>query len=284
MMKTGWSGILCFLPSAIYGVPFVIVAGVAVLLLNSNEVNAVWLQVGWLLLAPLCYAIFFALCAGVFSLPFQRCIVAGKFPRDLKHPVYRGRRFYGLCWTALFYCKPVYYLCLTIPWLKWMTFRLFGYRGQMDFTIYPDTWIRDLPLLSFGKGAYIANRATLGTNMPLKNGKILVEGIKIGDGVLIGHLTMIAAGTEIGANTEIESGVAVGLRVKVGNGCFLGGTCSINHFANIMPNSRIAPGAYVGFRERIHGNADPLEGNTESDPALVIALDRSISGKEINHR
>ena len=32
-------------------------------------------------------------------------------------------------------------------------FRIFGYRGSMDFTIYPDTWIRDLPLLDFGEGA-----------------------------------------------------------------------------------------------------------------------------------
>jgi hypothetical protein len=68
---------------------------------------------------------------------------------------------YGLCWTSLYYCKPVYHFCLCVPWLKALVFRLFGYRGDLNFTVYPDTWIRDLPLLDFGKGAYISNRATL---------------------------------------------------------------------------------------------------------------------------
>jgi hypothetical protein len=49
-------------------------------------------------------------------------------------------------------------------------FRLFGYRGSMKFTVYPDTWIRDLPLLMFGEGAYVSNRATLRTNIVLSNG------------------------------------------------------------------------------------------------------------------
>ena len=81
----------------------------------------------------------------------------GSFPRDLRAPLYRGRRLYGLCWTAVYYFTPVYWLFLTVPLLRRALFRLFGYRGQMDFTVYPDTWIRDLPLLEFGRGAYVGS-------------------------------------------------------------------------------------------------------------------------------
>lgn len=206
---------------------------------------------GWQVLAvvisPLLYAMLFAVTAGVLSLPFHKAIVKGKFPRDVKHPVYRGRRLYGSCWTALFYFKPVYFLVLTLPWLKWMTFRLFGYKGQMDFTVYPDTWIRDLPLLDFGKGVYVANRATLGTNMPLKNGRILVDGIRLGEGALISHLTMLAAGVQVGKGSEIGPGCAVGVRVKVGNYTTVLGTSQLNHASKIGDNVYLGANCYVGF-------------------------------------
>jgi hypothetical protein len=50
-----------------------------------------------------------------------------------------------------------------------LAFRLLGHRGSLDFKVDPDTWIRDLPLRDLGPGAYVSNRATLGTNMVLSN-------------------------------------------------------------------------------------------------------------------
>jgi carbonic anhydrase/acetyltransferase-like protein (isoleucine patch superfamily) len=173
----------------------------------------------------------------------------------LSHPIYRKRRYYGLCWTALYYCKPVYFVCLTIPWLKRLTFRLFGYRGQMDFTVHPDTWIRDLPLLDLGKGVYIANRATLGTNMPLKNGKILVNGIRIGARSLVGHLTMLAAGVELGEDTQIESGSALGMFVRVGSRSSLGANITVDHYAKIGNAASVGNASYVGCRSRLSNGA-----------------------------
>lgn len=243
----------------IFGLP-----AAAVYLLVS-AVPGGW-QVAAVVIGPLLYAVLFVTTAGLLSLPFQKCIIRGKFPRNLRHPVYRGRRFYGTCWTALYYCKPVYYLCLTLPWLKWLTFRLFGYRGQLDFTVYPDTWIRDLPLLDLGKGVYVANRATLGTNMPLKNGKILVDGIRIGDRSLIGHLTMLAAGVQVGRDAEIESGCAMGLRVKVGDEAFIGGTCLLYHFAMIGDGTAVEAGTRIGFKVRVPANSKvPAHGSLESN-------------------
>jgi len=223
--------------------------------------------------APTLYAVFFVIVAGLLSCPFHKAIIPGKFPRSLQHPIYRKRRYYGLCWTALYYCKPVYYLCLTLPWLKSLTFWLFGYRGQKDFTVYPDTWIRDLPLLELGKGAYIANRATLGTNMPLNNGKVLVDRVKVGADALIGHLTMLAAGVEVGDRTEIESGSALGLRVKVGSRCTLGGTVTLNHYARVGNDVRVGTSCYVGFRSRVEDGVE-LDGFASVPDNSRLGTDR----------
>lgn len=91
--------------------------------------------------------------------------------RALSCQQYVDRRLYGLCWSCLYYFTPIYYLVLSIPILKHIVFRAFGYKGSLNITLYADTWIRDLPLLEIGKGVYIANKATIGTNMPLINEK-----------------------------------------------------------------------------------------------------------------
>lgn len=213
------------------------------------------LRVLVLLTSPIFFALLMVFIAGGLSLPFHASIRPGKFPRTLDHPTYRRRRYYGICWASLFYCKPIYYLCLTIPWLKWLTFRLFGYRGQMNFTVYPDTWIRDLPLLELGEGAYIANRVTLGTNMPLRDGKVLVDYVRVGRGALIGHLTMLAAGVNIGDGTELGAGCAAGIRVTTGRDCDIGGMCVLGHLAKLNSNIRLGLSSYVGVAAKVDENA-----------------------------
>src|SRR5579872_2324997 len=166
-------------------------------------------------LAPFAYAVVFVAVAGLLSIPHQRGIVPGKFPRTLTNPVYRDRRLYGLCWTSVYYFKPVYYLCVTVPALKAFTFRLFGYRGNLDFTIYADTWVRDLPLLDFGRGAYLGNRATIGSNQCFGD-RILVDRITFEEGSELGHLAMVSPGVYVGKGAEIGAGAGVGLRAKIG--------------------------------------------------------------------
>ena len=146
-----------------------------------------WVRLAVLSAAPLLYAILYVGIAGLLSLPHHKAIVPGVFPVDLSDPVYSRRKLYGLCWTSVYYFTPIYFLFLSIPFLKKILFRLFGYRGGLDFTVYPDTWIRDLPLLNFGRGAYLSNRATIGTNIILTNGHILVDGITVDEGGLVGH-------------------------------------------------------------------------------------------------
>lgn len=208
-------------------------------------------RLAFMVATPLIYSLVFMLVAGILSMPFQRSIVAGRFTRDLTDSLYRGRRLYGLCWTSLYYFKPVYFLCLSIPALKWLTFRLFGYRGSMEFTVYPDSWIRDLPLLDFGPGAYIANRATLGTNLATSDGRILVGPIRIGSGAMVGHLAKVAAGARVGERADLGVGSSVGVECSIGDDSVVRPNALLNHFSTIGHRSTVGTGGHVGLAARV---------------------------------
>lgn len=198
------------------------------------------------IVTPVLWSIIFLVFAGLLSIPHQFSIKAGKFRRDVCDRMYFHRRLYGLCWTTVFYNKPVYYLCLSLPFLKWATFRLFGYRGSMKFTVYPDTWLRDLPLLHFEDGVYVSNRATIGTNIVLSNGFLLVDGITLRSKALVGHLAMLAPGVEVHDGAEVGTGVAVGIKSKLGAGSFIGPCCAIEHGVRMGANVAIGPHTYIG--------------------------------------
>lgn len=225
---------------AIFGLPTLLAAAPLVLELPLPA------KLVALPLAPFLWTTAFVLTAGLLSRPFHAAIIPGKFPRSTTHPIYRARRLYGLCWTCLYYNKPAYYLVLTLPFLKRLAFRLFGYRGSLDFTIYPDTWIRDLPLLDFGPGAYIANRATLGTNMALSNGTSLVDRIRIGPGATVGHLAVVAPGVELGQGAELGAGTAIGISARIGEHALVQPTASVNHAARIGARAVVGSASYIG--------------------------------------
>lgn len=199
-----------------------------------------------LLLAASVFILTFIFISGLMSKWGQRGIIAGVFPRDIDHHVYSKRRIFGLCWTALYYFKPLYWLVLSTPILKRMTFRLFGYKGSHNFTIYPDCWIRDLALLDIGENAYLANRATIGTNMCLSDGTVLVEAIKIGDNSVIGHLSMIGCGVKIGNNCEIGAGVIVGIRSQIDDNTRISPSAAVYHNVIIEKNVSIGGGCLIG--------------------------------------
>jgi carbonic anhydrase/acetyltransferase-like protein (isoleucine patch superfamily) len=203
------------------------------------------------LFAPLVWVSAFLILAGVLSLPHQFSVVPGKVRRDVNDRMYFHRRLYGLCWTAVYYNKPAYYLCLSLPVLKWITFRLFGYRGSMNFTVYPDTWIRDLPVLHFEDGVYVSNRATLGTNIALHNGLLLVEGITLRSKALVGHLSMLAPGVELGPGAEIGVGGGIGIKTKLDAGAFVGPCSVIEHGVRLGRNASVGAHSYIGSRSTI---------------------------------
>jgi NDP-sugar pyrophosphorylase family protein len=228
--------------SLILGVPTMIIV-VPLLLFDS-----ITFKIIYCFISPWIFVFFYVLTAGILSFPFQKSIISGKFKKDLANPIYRKRRYYGLCWTAVYYCTPIYFIFLSIPLFKKFLFRLFGYKGHMDFTIYPDTWVRDLPLLNFGKGAYLSNRATIGTNVILKNGKIVVDSVTVEENGLLGHLSILGPGTVIQKNSEVGVASVLGFGVRVKEDAQIGGFCAINHLSSIGNNTKVSNFSYIGVR------------------------------------
>jgi carbonic anhydrase/acetyltransferase-like protein (isoleucine patch superfamily) len=203
-------------------------------------------------LAPSVFVLMYVLTCGVLSRFSRSAIKPGRMIRDLGHSAYGSRRLYGLCWTAVYYFTPLYHFVLALPALKTLTFRLFGYRGAVDFTIYPDTWIRDLPLLDIGSGAYVGNRATLGTNICLQSGDILVGRIKIGARAMIGHESIVGLGADIGSDAEVGVRSTLGMHVSIGSGTVIGALVGVNHGARIGADCEIESMSYIGRKAVIH--------------------------------
>jgi len=208
------------------------------------------------LIAPAIFAFAYVTIAGLLSRPHQRSIVPGKFPRSLDHPVYIDRRIYGLCLTAVYYFTPIYAAVLYIDPFRRYFFRLFGYKGELDFTIHPDTWIRDLPLVRFGKGVYVANQATIGTNIVADFGRsIWVDTVQVGDGSVIGSHTLIAPGAVIGKGVEVGIRTICGLKVRIHDGATIGPDAAIGHGAVIGVGANVGRRAEVDLRVRIEPGA-----------------------------
>lgn len=232
-------------------------------------IEPLWGRLLWTAAIPAVFALAYVLVAGLLSLPHQRAIIPGRFPRRLDHPLYFHRRLYGLCWTAVYYCTPIYFVCLTVPLIRKGLFRLFGYRGETDFTIYPDTWIRDLPLLSIGKGAYVSNRATVATNVAFRNGTLLVDRVTIGANALIGHLALLAPGTSVGDNAEVGVSTALALRVQVDNNAKIGPCSDIDNGVCIGSHAIVGSAVYLGPKTTIFPHARVRSGTSLPSRSIV---------------
>jgi len=243
---------LCFLSSVISRVmialAFPLIYGVPLLALYwlFSQPMPGWLFVVAALASPLLLSALVVLVAGVLSLPCHAAVVRAKFPHDLSYPLYAMRRLYGIALCAVIYFRPVFHLVLMVRPFKTLFFRLFGYRGSMDFTAYPDTWIRDLRLLNFGKGVYIANRVTLGTNIVLSSGEIYSDKITVGENTMIGHLAILGPGCSFGKGAEIGVACDLGAGITIGDRTKIGPTAGIDHGCQIGNDVRIGTRSHLG--------------------------------------
>jgi carbonic anhydrase/acetyltransferase-like protein (isoleucine patch superfamily) len=219
----------------------------------ASQLNTAPKYLGFSLI-PLVFISSFILVAGIFAQIGRKGIIEGKFPRLSEHPIYALRKIYGAAWTQVYYFKPLYAICLAVPFLKKFLFRFFGYKGDLSFIVYPDCWLRDLTLLKISKGVYLANRSTIGTNMCLNDGTILVGPIEFGENCMIGHLAMLALGSVFGKNTELGVNSAIGIRVTIQDDVKIAPRSEINHAAVLMNKCRIGFGCTVGMRSKIGPN------------------------------
>jgi carbonic anhydrase/acetyltransferase-like protein (isoleucine patch superfamily) len=219
-----------------------------------SQISSPTMRWAYLLLAPSLFLIIYALTAALLSRFGTSAIIKGSFPRNLRHPVYGRRRIYGFCWNAIYYCTPLYFLCLAFPTTRGLLFKAFGYKASNDITIFPDTWLRDLPLLRFGAKAYIANRSTIGTNMCLSNGKIMVDEVRVGEGSMVGHMALMGPGATMEAKSELGISAAIGIRAKLQQGAKAGSCVTLFHGADIGPGAEVGACSYIGLRAKIGPN------------------------------
>jgi len=207
--------------------------------------------------------------AGLLSRYAQRGIIRGTFPREPFHKIYLLRRIFGSCWTQVYYFKPIYSVALSIPVLKKYLFRIFGYKHSTNFTVYPDTWIRDLPILNIGEGAYLSNRATIGTNICLTDGNILVDSVEVGKKGLVGHLAVLAPGVKIGDNVEVGVSATIAIRTKLNENSKIHPCCMINHGAIVGDSTKIGTMTYVGVKVILGPNLNIPAGANIPGGAIV---------------
>lgn len=227
--------------------------------------------VGGFALFPFLFVPSFITLAGLMSRFSHSKIIPGRFPREAFHRIYGWRRVYGICWTQVFYFKPLYAISLAVPRFKSYMFRLFGYKGpSTSFVVYPDTWIRDLPVLEIGKDAYLSNRSTIGTNICLNDNTIMVDAIRIKDKGLVGHLAVLAPGCSVESEAEIGVVTSIGLRSWIGPKVSIKPNCLINHGCNLEEGCEIGTRSYIGLRARIGKEVKVPAGANIPEGAVIL--------------
>jgi carbonic anhydrase/acetyltransferase-like protein (isoleucine patch superfamily) len=239
-----------FLIATIWCLSF-IAAVTPIILIKSDSLALTYLSY---FSVPVIFVFMFITIAGGLSRFAQRGIVTGTFPREALHKIYFLRRVFGICWTQVFYFKPLYAIALGIPVLKTYLFRIFGYKHSTQFIVYPDTWIRDLPVLKFGNGVYLSNRATIGTNICLKSGDILVDSIQVDEKGLVGHLAILAPGVKIGKAVEVGVSATIGIRTKLLDQAKVNPCCMVNHAVVVGENTQVGTMSYVGLKSVLGAN------------------------------
>ena len=237
----------------------------------------IYVKLIFLAIAPISFMGCYLLVCITFARIGVKAIVAGKFPRDIKHQVYGPRSVFGTMWTAIYYFKPLYWALLANDTSKAIMLRGFGYKGSLKVTLYPDTWIRDLPLLVLKDGAYLANRATIGTNIVMKDGRILVEGISVGERSIVGHLAVLACGAYIGDFSEIGSAAALGIKARVGDNCSIGPRSDLNHAAYVANGTKTGACSYLGIKSQILGEGITVPAHACIPGGTIIETQQDVS-------
>ncbi len=174
-------------------------------------------------------------------------IAPGKFERLNDNPDYVSRLRYTEVLREYVYDPALMNLILTDPALKMSFFRCFGYKGQMEFTIYPNAWIRDLPLLDIGKGAYLGDGIVLGTNQVSIDQKFInVNTIKIGANTIFDQRGAVGYETEIGSNCSLRFDVAIGIKCTIGDNTSVGEKSFIGHGTKIGSQVVVGQGCSIG--------------------------------------
>lgn len=156
------------------------------------------------------------------------------------------------------------------PLLKIWFFRVFGYRGELQFGMGQAIWFRDLPLLDIGRDAHLGYGMMLGTSQILPDGEsvllrairigartffnqhtVVEGGARIGADVSVGTRATIGADARIGAHAEIADQAVIGEETILGEGCRIGKGAVVGRAAIVDAGVEVAPGDEVPAHHRL---------------------------------
>ena len=171
----------------------------------------------------------------------------GTFQRDPESQDYRDRLTYTKAFRKFAYNPAILNEIFSDVELKEKFFRTFGYQGALDFTIYPNCWLRDLPMLDIGSGTYLADGILLGTNQVSTDQKVLRVGrIKIGERCVFDQQCKLGYNSRIGNDCIIGIQTAIGLKCKMGDNVKVGEATTIRHSVTIGDNVVIGAETQIG--------------------------------------
>ena len=159
---------------------------------------------------------------------------------------YKDRLVYTKTLRAFLYNPAVLNVIFGEQDLKEKFFRAFGYKGKVNFTIYPKCWLRDLPLLDIGDNVYLGDNILLGTNQVTPDQKMLIVGkIQIGDNCIFNQGCTVGGGTGIGNDCIVGFESAIGFGNSIGNNSHIGERVTIGHC------TKVGSGVSIGYMCKI---------------------------------
>lgn len=142
---------------------------------------------------------------------------------------------------------PTMRLLLSDPALKIWFFRVFGYLGEMQFTLRQAVWFRELPLLDIGRDAHLGYGMMLGTSQMLPDGESAVlRRISIGERTFFNQHAVVEGGVSVGADCSIGIRTTIGSDAQISNEVEIGDYGRIGDEAVISDRCQIGAGASIG--------------------------------------
>lgn len=199
-------------------------------------------------------------------------IKKGRFERIPTNPIYKSRLEYTQNLRSYVYNPAIMNIILLDERLKALFFRTFGYQGQLDFTIYPYAWLRDLPLLDFGKEVYLADNIVFGTNQVSTDQKFITVGaIKIGDRTITDQYVSIGYGTTIGKDCILGFRTSIGIKCALGAATKIGAISTIGHGTQLGKNVTVENNCFIGDLCVLEDNISIPLGTTIPNYSLVTS-------------
>lgn len=182
----------------------------------------------------------------------------GTIQQDERRPEYRKYRRYARELEHFTENPEAMRAIIGDVMLKIWFFRVFGYRGELRFSVMPSVWLRDLPLLDIGMDAHLGYGMMLGTGqIDPQDGSVALKPISIGERTFFNQHSIVEGGT------RIDDDCCVGIRALVGADCSIGRSVEIGDFV------RIGDGAIIGSAVRI-GHGACVGQSAIVDPGLVV--------------